>query len=221
MRLLFTTSALCLCISLFAQSNQPSPTPPTPRTWEIGINATSFINAFLSFNDVTSGSGNYLFSLKKLDAQQKGMRLGLNLDFNNEKADLNNVEGTRINDLAAVSMRWGKEWQIPVYNRWYLLTGYDFLGSYRYSSSKTDSDTDLVKISTNSFSLGAGPFLGVQFRINERIGLFTESTLYFIHARQVNKVDSENFPSQDQKRKSSSNSLDLQTPFSLFFYFKF
>ncbi len=218
MRLLLTTSALGLCLSLFAQTDQ---TAPTPRTWEIGINATSFINTFLSFNDVTSGSGNYLFSLKKLDAQQKGMRLGLNLDFNNDKTDLNNVEGTRINDLAAVSMRLGKEWQIPVYNRWYLLTGYDFLGSYRYSSTETDSDTDLIKISTITYSLGAGPFLGVQFRINERIGLFTESTLYFIHARGVNKVDSENFPSQDQKRKSSSNNLNLQTPFSLFFYFKF
>lgn len=128
---------------------------------QVGFDATGFVTQFLNLGSSSSGSSPYVFTYRRL-GDKKNIRFGLGGSFNiAEERVINTLE-----------FRVGKERFKDFEKRWRALYGWDFkLGGF-YNSDRNDN------IST-SLRIGASPFFGLQFRINERLSVSTETAYNF------------------------------------------
>ncbi len=128
---------------------------------QFGFDATGFIAQFLNFGSTSSGSSPYVLTYRKLGAK-KNIRFGLGGSFN--------ITEDRVTN--AIEFRVGNERYRDFEKRWRALYGWDFkLGGF-YNS---DGNNNV----TTNFKVGASPFFGLQFRINERLSVSTEAAYTF------------------------------------------
>ena len=185
---------------------------------EIGINATSFINEFISLNSNDATIGDYMISYK-YHFGSKALRLGLGGSFSqvDEDTDGNGTRTTNNNDF---DIRLGYEWNSRITKRWGFYTGMDIIGGNNFVSSVSDN-FERVETSTRTTIVGGGPILGVQFFINSHISLMTEGSLYYKHSiintKETFSLNSE-FNSDDS---NSRNDLNFGLPTALFFVIRF
>ncbi len=206
--------------TLVAQ-NAGNPSAKNRTSTEIGLNVTSFVKTFLTFNNDAANPGSYLLSIKTVDLNGKAWRYGAGMFFSNSTSDLTTTDGTRTRDNVNFDLRAGKEWQIQVSKHWFFLAGADVLADYSLDKTETDTEFEFSVIKTRGYSAGFGPFAGVMFKINDRIGLFTEASYYFISGASKTTEKYEEGTQEDEERKSNFNSLSLRMPSNLFFYMRF
>ncbi len=162
---------------------------------EFGLNATLLFNQFTSFDNPSAGI--YLINYKYIK-NRNAFRFGSNIvDLNVLNPDPLLAFPTRLNGFNT-NNRIGYQRIVPIYNKWQIFVGGDVLVSY----SKFDLDASLL----NTYSLGAGPVLGIQLMINKRISLFTESNFYLTYRKQTD-------------RERTQFSSRLRTPVQLFLSF--
>lgn len=185
---------------------------------EVGINATSFINEFISLNSNDAAIGDYMISYK-YHFGSKALRLGLGGSFSQVDEDTDG-NGTRTTNNNTFDIRLGYEWNKRITKRWGFYTGMDILAGNDFISSVSDN-FERVETSTRTTIVGGGPVLGVQFFINSHISLMTEGSLYFKHSiintKEIFSLNSE-FNSDDT---NSRNDLNFGLPTALFFIIRF
>ena len=213
-KILHCVFLFCFSISVSAQDS----TSVYKVRHEVGVNATGFINSFLSFNDRTGATGAYFLTYRKYRPDQKTLRLGLNVDFDNSRRQPVDPDDEVTSTLLSFNVRVGWENQSLISKRWVFLHGFDALMGY--SNSLVKSMNSFEDVSTNDWTvrLGAGPYGGLQFKINERMGLFTETTMYLIYLRNIEKTKFS--VSDDETEKFSAWDLNILLPTTLFFYLK-
>lgn len=211
---LYTCFILCTTFSIAISQESSNDN----FTKEYGINATSFVNTFLSFNDLTNNTNNYLATYKAQKDNGRYLRLGGNFRINsridNPDDNTSNFD-KRETFLTDLDFRVGQEKQIPIVGNWGVNVGMDFIGGYFNSSVKTDD----TKLSRHSGYIGAGPIAGFQYMINDRIGLLTEANLYLSIAASSDKA-SDNV-GDDVKDRDFSANLSAGLPTNLIFFMRF
>ncbi len=192
--------------SAMAQQDEEAPS----ASFQLGLNATQFVNTFFSFNENQGNPGSYLLHFKSIKNQQ-AFRLGLGFALSKTTTDVDVNQGERVNKNNFINLRIGYEWHVPLTRRWLTYFGFDALVGF--SNFKSEFDPGFGRITTESenLNLGGGGVAGVQFNINERISLATESTLYFVHR---NSTTEQRFPdqpgSEDKKQPLTKSPLDCQ-----------
>lgn len=212
-----------LCFSLFIllsiQSTYGQEINENNFTKEYGVNATSFVNTFFSFNDFSNGTNNYLVTYKAKKEDGKFMRIGGNIDLDyqiTDPDDNNSGFNKRTNTAFDFDLRIGKEKQFPIKKRWSVNIGMDWILGYGYASSKTDENKAIF----NNGYVGAGPIAGFQFMINERIGLLTEGAFYFSASGNFTKSKNDN-TGTSRTDKSYAIGTSSNLPTNIIFFMRF
>ncbi len=187
---------------------------------EFGINATNFINLFFSFNDNNALTNNYLLTYKRTKDDKKVIRMGIGLRGNhsidNPDDDFSNFD-KRTSSLFDLDYRLGVERQFSIKGKWSVNAGIDWIVGYRYDNVNTDEN----KVTRHVYYTGGGPVGGIQFMINERIGLLTETSLYFRYSGNIEKSKFDNNSIDESTDKGSFFSFGTSLPTNLIFFVRF
>lgn len=213
-----TLAILLLTICSFAQLiAQDGTIPSDQKKTLIGINVTTTLAGFFNAGGQNVPKDPYLFSLK-LFRDKKTWRFGANfkVDLSKEDFQIGNIREVKESEFL---MRVGWEWQQTISKRFALYYGVDAVGSFFQEKSSFEFFSDLDS-KTNTFGLGAGPFLGAYFKINERIWLSTETYAYGIfYAGESTTEIGQGIP--DEISEIRKFSLLPAIPNSLFIHFSF
>ncbi len=166
-------SAVVLC----GQSEAP---PSQKAKVLIGINITNTLAGFFNSGGQDLPKDRYLFSLKLLK-DNKLWRFGGNARFDASDENLNN--GFRNVRESELLLRAGREWEQPINKYFSLFYGLDAVGSVFKEKSTFDFDGSVggsLDSEETRFGMGAGPFLGVYFKLGDRIRFSTETYAYGI-----------------------------------------
>lgn len=194
---------------------------------QVSINATVFIKQFLTLsNNVTAINSPYFVTYKNLK-NGKGFRAGIGGNFNTRKDNPNNGITYSTSQTVAVNLRVGVEKQERLNERWLFYYGLDALYNYNLSRTKSTSvggfppKPNEIISDNESFSAGAGPVLGVEFKLGKRISLNTETTAYLTAGENRRRITNPNFPNFDTNEYTSTGNLNIIIPTSIFFVLHF
>lgn len=221
---LLTTILFVFCIAAFAQNDEPT---ETTYKNQIGVNATTFIKQFLSLgNNVFASNSPYVVTYKHIN-NNKGLRAGAGVVFSEFKQNPNNGSTLTSNKTMNIDLRLGYEWQHSLGKRWGYYFGVDGLYSYDLSRTITSSvsgfppQTTEIVTDVESFGMGAGPVLGVEFKLSKRISFNAETTAYYTYTERRRRQTNPNFPNFNTNEFSATNNLNIIIPTSLFFVLYF
>jgi len=204
--------------NLFAQDYGDENHSSQEKFSEVGINATSFINEFISLNSNDASIGDYMISYK-YHFGSKALRFGLGGKFNKVDEDTDG-NGTRVTNNNQFDLRVGYEWKKRITRRWGFYTGMDILAGNDFNSSVSDN-FERVETSIRTSTFGGGPILGIQFFINSHISLMTEGSLYYKHSIVNTKKSFSLNTEFNEDETNNRNNLAFGLPTALFFVIRF
>ena len=194
-------------------------TEELPKRTDFGINATSFVNKFLNFNDSEGDVGDFLFTHRIYRYEKMILRMGFDIGYTNVKIEPDDDDEEILSSIFNAKYRVGWEKQNPIAKKWTFLSGYDFLTGFRNNTVESKNNFDDVKSVDWTYDIGMGPIVGFQFNINEKVGLFTESTFYLTYFINKNKITFDSDPAEVDK--SQGWNFDITLPTTLYFFVKF
>ncbi|NQX90576.1 MAG: hypothetical protein HRT74_00215 [Flavobacteriales bacterium] len=215
------TASFMMLISLCAHSQE------SENEHQLFFNGSRFINTFLSFNNSTIADGGMQLGYKRYWGNT-ALRVSMagNVDFSSSEQNGNSES----NSSYFISPRAGVEQRVPLNQRWNFLYGAEFM--YVLDQSKVEPTSDFGsgpqraenKIKDETF--GLAPLFGVQFNINNRIALFTETNIVFAITRNVNTQlftqDVFGIPTESfNKTQIDGFTSSIQVPTQIYFVFRF
>ncbi len=182
-RLNFVFLIFLLSVSLFGQEKEKK----SKRNTEVGLNITNTLAGF--FNSGGSGLSKdpYLFSLK-FGSSKGAARFATN--FNTQSRSEFLINGTRNIEESAFFVRGGYEFRKPIDKRFTIYYGID--GTVEYQFEKVDFSSfgsGSIITENNTFGVGGGPVLGIQFQLMKRIALTTEASIYGVVNNRKESLD--------------------------------
>lgn len=182
------------------------------------VNGTFFLQQFFNFatQTTTITPSPYIVEYKFLPGQH-GFRIDAGGNFSSQKNFLDSSQVT-INSNTSFNFRVGYVYQRNITKHWAIFAGADLISTIGISKLTVNNTEDVVITASHSYTVGAGPALGIQFAINNRIGLFTETAFYYQIVDSIQSISSVNFPESNNKTHSIENDLKFTIPTSLFFY---
>lgn len=193
-----------------------------PR-FEIGINATDFIQRLISFNDLLIEDPNaYLLTAKYLINHKRALRIGLNASFNDaEQGQILNPGSSQGLTSYSFDTRLGFLMNRRISNRWSAYFGIDAIYSLDHVETIIFNGFETTKLSTDRSTLGGGPAIGVQFFLNSKISISTELLIYFKYNETQSSQDGNGNGAPDVVNTSTANNATIAAPASLYFNFRF
>ncbi|HNR55571.1 MAG TPA: hypothetical protein PKJ19_10405 [Flavobacteriales bacterium] len=220
MRIITLTIALIAVGTFHGQGFAPMDT--TVRTNELSVDVTGFIRQFVPSSSDAPGIPNYYLPTYLL-AYKHGRGVGaLRLGMGGEYALRSDTGGYNSNtDFTNYEWRfyfragWERRWSLS--NRWSCYAGIDGLfGTGRGLSHNITTHAGRPDVHSTFKSFGAGPVLGIQFHLNRRVALYTESSLYWIYqetGQHYSYPEDEN----DVKSLSTSGTVVFSSPIAVWF----
>ncbi len=222
--LLLTILTLLLFSNTLIGQNDSDVTPiegdnnSMERFHELGINATGFINEFISLNSNDSDVGNYMITYK-YHIGKNALRFGVGGRYSQLDEGING-SGNRNTSDQAISVRAGYEWYTNITKRWGFYYGFDAIAGTSISTSISNTFEE-VELTNSTTSFGGGGILGVQFFLNSRISLATEGSLYYDHSiiknKEIFSINSE----FDVNTTNTKDAVNFGLPTSLFLIIRF
>ncbi|MCC6726191.1 MAG: hypothetical protein IT258_16910 [Saprospiraceae bacterium] len=182
----------------------------------LGINITNTLAGFFNSGGQDVPKDPFLFSFKTLK-NNKVWRFGMNGNYNQKDEDLNG--GFLTTTESSAKLRIGREWVMPLHKRFDLYYGFDAVGTYDFEKSKFDFNSGLLS-KDYLMGFGAGPFLGVYFKLGEHVRFSTETYAYGIYY-YGERLDNIGSGLPDQKKRISNFSFLPAMPNSLYVHFIF
>ena len=184
----------------------------------LSVNGTFFLQQFLSFanNTASVSPSPYIVEYRYMPGNH-GFRIDAGGSFSNKKSFLDSSQ-VQISKTAALNFRIGYVYQKKIARHWSIFTGVDVITSINPDVLTDNSTIDIVTTTNNSYTVGLGPALGIQFAISNRVGLFTETAFYYQATISKQTSTSVNFPETNTTTNSIENDLKFIIPVSLFFY---
>lgn len=210
--------ALIVCPRIAqAQNTHATDTTHTQlAVWELGINVTGTISAFLG-SGATSTPDPYIFSAKWIKGKH-GIRTAFNIRLNNQTENSTDLGGTRdISDLS-LRLRGGYERRVHVSKHVALFWGIDLVGIYDHSEVNFSSFFGNTKLLSSTYGGGGGLAIGIMYHFNKRLAISTESTLYGIASHTQER---EFAPPIDTNTNSNQFEIVPTLPSSLYLIVKF
>lgn len=211
---------LFLTTTLFAQEGKKI------QGHEIGLNATLFVDQILSFDEEGPERDPFALYYKLIGNRNVAFRFGLGVGVENETRDETDDPGTNPQNsfkLSDVNLRFGVEFQKLLSDHWLFYAGADaVVQSMQTTVENIDPFFGDSKVTNSRSLLGGGPVLGVQFKINEKVRLSTEGSLYFLAGKDKQKVEfkspNPNVPPADPLENTIKvEQFDIRLPISLYF----
>jgi hypothetical protein len=217
MKKLFLLLAACAPFFLHAQTED---TGARRVEHQVGFDATGFIKQFIVFNNTAPTNMNpFSYNYKALWRSADGMaymgpRVGIG--FTNDQESTHPDENTdRTITSSSIAARIGFERQHVITKSWHLYYGVDIMYATAYDKAETvfkshpaapDGFTTLTRDMAET--RGAGPIMGIQFNINKRLCLSTESSFFYTETTSRFKSEStfpgaKNDPEDVTKLKSA------------------
>lgn len=194
-------------------------------THELSVNATTFLTQFVINGSQTAGNSPYLINYKLFGSGINGLRTGFGLNYQTSSQTQGNTDVET--NLEAFNIRLGYERSINLGKRWEAFYGIDAIFGLNNNRVVTESDNGFgmtkTKSSSNTTTYGVGPVLGFRFEFNERISLFTETTLYASQSETKNKTEFQDpiNPFPPQESSNQNRNVNLSIPTSVFFAIRF
>lgn len=197
----------------------------TRTTHELGINVSGFIKTFITpanSTPLSATANTYLLSYKTVFKSGAAIRFGLGGNFVNRSQKEDNFIGTLTTKTNQFNTRLGFEWQFKVTRRWNFFTGLDAIYSSGLAYSQVPLDNiNKIITETKSTSIGGGPVVGLQFRLNKRISLLAEGALYYQNTKTTDMSDIPSFPDNNSKEVTKENSINFTGLQSIFLVITF
>jgi opacity protein-like surface antigen len=190
--------ALLVPIFSFAQTEKMS---ERQFQHQVGFDATIFLKQFVVMNNNFFGGQNpFSFVYKGLLYNPdrtilNGVRVGVGFQNNNQLTDPDSST-ERSSNFNSMAYRLGFERQYVLSRHWLIYLGADVM--YSRTKNKTESHfkggpSGEVFRTTNwqsSYTMGAGPVLGIQFDINKRMCLSTEAAFTLQNSTSAFRTES-------------------------------
>lgn len=161
---------------------------------------------------------------KKYSAENKAMRLGVDLSFFSNNNDVQGSANTSFTNSynGDINLTVGFERQSVLGGRWMWYYGVDAVPVIAFSKSEAYSDSD-TKTTTNSFSslgLGVKPLIGIRFNINQRLYVSAEASAQLTYSKSWNRQV--NHTSTTIRDATSDNiNFDVNPASGVFIFYRF
>lgn len=203
-------------LSLFLFLNSTAQSAYYPRM--VGINATSFVKSFLSFNEQTPSGTPYQFTYRKIREDGKAFRSKLGLNFSNSTNEIQGEDDKTTLTFVNVELALGYEKRLPLDKRWLIYGGFDGLFGINQTILKNTEGSDQFTSQSQEITVGFAPLFGIQFNISEQLSLSTEAGLPLTYQMLTEKFD---FGSNSSKEMTNSIQLAASLPTFLYLNFAF
>jgi hypothetical protein len=215
MKKLLTPFLLMLSVTFLLA--QDAETPPSFQR-DIGFNTTFIIQGVLQSNQTP-------FSLmyKEYTAENKAIRLGMDVYFNINKTD-SKTSTSSFSDASSgyMALVIGKEFQRQIEKKWTWYFGGDVVPFFNFNNQDVFSNGELyLESDYQSYGVGVRPFLGIRFNINPRLYLSAEANVALNYGRTKNYLAYTNNPVPATDTKGSSFSFAVSPASGLFLYYRF
>ncbi|MBK8563891.1 MAG: hypothetical protein IPN76_11250 [Saprospiraceae bacterium] len=182
----------------------------------LGINITNTLAGFFNSGGQDILKDPFLFSLKTLK-DNKVWRIGANAKVDQKEED--SFNGLLKTTETSVKLRLGREWVMPLHKRFDMYYGLDAVGTYDLDRSKFQFGDSLIS-RDQQFGIGAGPLLGVYFKLGEHVRFSTETYAYVMYY-YGESLDQIGGGVSDQTKRTSRLSFLPAMPNSLYIHFTF
>ncbi len=182
----------------------------------VGVNATSFVKSFLSFNDQAPSGTPFQFTYRKIGENGKAFRSKLGLNFSNTTSKAQGDDDKTTLTFVNIQLGLGYEKRFQLDKRWLIYTGIDGLFGIEQTIVKNTSGTDLSTDQEQEILGGVSPVIGIQFNITERLNLSTEAGMPLTYTANTQK-----FAGDFEDVKVQTNSIQLAASLPAFLYLNF
>lgn len=164
-----------------------APMDSTVRNNELSVDVTGFIRQFVP-NSVDPLGNPYYYQPTYLLAYKRGLgnsalRFGVGGEYSLRSDTGGYSSNTDFTDYSwrlHIRAGWEQRWSLS--RRWTCYAGMDVLaGTGKGLAHNFSTQSGRPDVRTTFKSIGAGPVMGIQFHLNRRIALYTESSLYWIY----------------------------------------
>lgn len=198
------------------------------RKHYLSINATFFLKQFLNFasQNFNVSSSPYILDYRFVP-KSSGFRISAGISYNQKKTTIpasqsgTGVDETDNSHVLTISYRLGYVYQKKIAKKWTIIAGAEFIGTVLDSTQTVTTSSDISSNKAKGWTIGLGPSLGIQFDINKRMGLYTETAFYYTYGSETVKNTFNSFPASNGNIATSSNGLNFILPVSIFYYIKF
>lgn len=187
-------------------------------THEIGINATFFIQQFISLGTSTNVNASpYAITYRRIKSNRRIFRAGFGINGINTETDQSGT--TSKSHAFALNTRFGIERQFNIGKRWSTSVGGDLRSGFEHVKTESSQFQGDFTTIDEVYSNGIGPVLGIRFDITEKIGLYTESA--FVTSVIIGKSTNEFSQSDSSVSKQTIFTTNFSLPTSIYFTLKF
>jgi hypothetical protein len=184
----------------------------------IGIDATGLIHQIFNSGSVTESyfTSPYIITYRRIFANN-ALRIGVGGKFyynDGSQNDSNQFKHTHYSINAGI----GYERYVPLGKRWKLFLGADAIVNYGSGSDReTLGSSYFSNQSSSIFGFGVSPFLGIDFKINKRLSIATESDYAITYYTSKSKRIVSSTPDDNSESKSSGISAVFYAPIAINF----
>lgn len=216
-KLLFIICTIFITGSLIAQEE----TDVKTYRHSVGANIKSIIG-LSDFGFFVTTPSPYSFSYR-YDRNEWGLRVGYGGSYNSDKSESSESESENKYSRSLTDLRIGLDKKILSFKGFTGHMGVDFV--FNSTGNKNEYQITGQSQSTinenSTFHYGLGPVIVIQYHINDRISLATESSMYFTRYNGTSKSINANNNWAEQKTESSGWSSRLYEASSLFLSIRF
>lgn len=216
MKKVFITSIVLLSLTVaHGQTTVPDSTKKEFKNI-IAIDATRLLRQFFNFNANSYFSTPYMISYKRI-CKNNAFRIGVGGNFYNNNGTTNDTLASKqtTNDF---NVGIGFEHYCYLGTRWNFYFGADAIVNYRYNDYRFSwtASTAYRRTSTN-YGYGVSPLLGLQFKINSRLSIATETSYDITYTTSKGSTTQTPPSSYDNHSKSTGIQTTFNAPTTINF----
>jgi hypothetical protein len=218
-KILFTLTVITLTTFAFGQVTTPDSTKKEFKN-VISIDATGLLKQFLNLSPYTSFNSPYMISYKRI-FKSNAFRIGVGGNIYNNNGTSNDTLKGKQNRID-LNIGVGFEHYSYLSKRWNFYYGADVIVNYTYNNYQSDrtATTSWQQYST-AYGYGVSPLFGVQFKINSRLSIATETSYDVTYTQSEGKSINTPPSIYDNKTKSTGINSQFNAPTEINIRIKF
>lgn len=210
---------LTLCVSGSACAQGFAPMDSVSRKNEMSMDVTGFVRQFVPGSSDPLSLGyyppTYLLAYKR-SVGKGALRFGVGglYTLDSDTGGYNShTDFTSYDWRLHLRAGWERRWSLS--RRWSCFAGFDgLIGTGQGVSNNFGTQAGRPRVHTTFKSFGAGPVAGMQFHLNRRIALYTESMLYWMYQESGRHYDFED-DSNDVRGLTTDGSISWSYPIAV------
>jgi len=216
MKKILTFLTVIIVCNTFAQTTNPDSTKKEYLN-VIGLDANGFVRQFLNLNTISYYYSPYVLSYKRIIKNTHAIRANVGGNHYKNNSSTNDTINTK-NIRSDFFLGIGYENYKYVSKNWNIYYGADLIFNYKNDEQKSNNNLyNSYRSIQSDYAYGVSPVFGVQFLINKRISLATETSYDITYTTTTN--ERLNVPNSIYNRTTKSTGITTQfhAPTSIIF----